>query len=459
MENVTKSTGSLTSRVVAAGSWTLAGYGAGQLLRLGSNLIMTRLLVPEMFGLMALTQVFLYIIGLISDVGIKPSVITSKRGEEQAFLNTAWTIQIIRGLLMMSGVLLVAQFINQANDLGWFLENSAYAAEDFPLILSVMSLSLIISSGNSTNTYLANRRLFLGRLTILGLISQVSGLMIMVVWALYDRSIWALVAGALWTSFSYMILTHTSFPGEKNRFHWDKEAFWEIFHFGKWIFASSVITAFYFQGDRLFLGFFISAEMMGIYGIAYFLSSSFQGILGKINSMVFFPMFSEVARENSEKLVEYYYKIRLRTDALAIFSAGFLFASAEAIILFLYDDRYVEAGGMLEILALTLLFTAPIISSVLMYSIGNSKFPAFLKAVELLVLATAMPAFYFQMGLKGALWGLVSVHLVTAIIDIIYRGSKGMLIPKYEIRMLPAAVIGYGAGFAVKMAIINFTVI
>src|SRR5262245_29431293 len=37
-------------RVLSAGIWSLAGLGLGQTIRFGSNLLMTRLLVPEMFG-------------------------------------------------------------------------------------------------------------------------------------------------------------------------------------------------------------------------------------------------------------------------------------------------------------------------------------------------------------------------------------------------------------------------
>lgn len=453
MQNVRHTKNNLTSRVIAAGSWTLGGYALGQVLRLGSNLIMTRLLVPEMFGLMALVYVFLYIVILVSDLGIKPSVITSKRAEEEEFLKTAWVIQILRGLIMCMGVLVVAFAIELAGQNSLFLETSVFADEQFSQILAVMSVTLFISSFNSPNIYLANRHLQLGRVTIIGLISQVAGLAVMIIWALYDRSIWALAVGALWRDFLFMVLTHTSFPGIRMKYHWDWDAFWEIFHFGKWIFVSSMITAFYFQGDRLFLGMVINAELLGIYGIAYFLSSSFQGILEKVNSMVFFPMFSEVARENEEKLLHYYYKIRLYTDSLAIFSAGFLFSVSETLVTALYDDRYLQAGAMLKVLAFTLFFTAPMVSGALMYSTGNSKFPALLKGIQLFVLATTMPLFYIDYGLTGVLWAIVLTHMVTVLIDLAYRYKKGQVILIYEFRMFPMAILGYLIGLAAERII------
>ena len=53
--------------------WSFAGFGLQNLLRLLSNLILTRLLVPEMFGLMALANVFITGLTLLSDVGTTTS--------------------------------------------------------------------------------------------------------------------------------------------------------------------------------------------------------------------------------------------------------------------------------------------------------------------------------------------------------------------------------------------------
>ena len=55
---------------------------------------------------MALIQTFIIGLQMFSDIGIYPSIIQNKRGEEPDFLNTAWTIQIVRG-----GVLWLADHV------------------------------------------------------------------------------------------------------------------------------------------------------------------------------------------------------------------------------------------------------------------------------------------------------------------------------------------------------------
>ena len=88
--------------------WTVAGFGAMQVIRFGSTLILSRLLFPDIFGLMALVNVFLQGLQMFTDVGIGPSIIQNKRGDEPDFRDTAWTILVLRGLLLWFCSVLIA---------------------------------------------------------------------------------------------------------------------------------------------------------------------------------------------------------------------------------------------------------------------------------------------------------------------------------------------------------------
>jgi O-antigen/teichoic acid export membrane protein len=88
--------------------WTIASYGISQVMRFGSNLVLTHLLFPELFGLMTLAYVFITGLHLFSDLGLHTSIIQNKRGDEPDFLNTAWTMQIIRGVGLWLCCLIIA---------------------------------------------------------------------------------------------------------------------------------------------------------------------------------------------------------------------------------------------------------------------------------------------------------------------------------------------------------------
>jgi hypothetical protein len=99
----------LESRAINATFWTIVQYGCGQGLRLVNSFILTRLLFPEAFGQMTLVTTLIVGITMLSDLGLGPSVIQSRRGDEPAFLNTAWTLQVMRGTGLWLFALLLAR--------------------------------------------------------------------------------------------------------------------------------------------------------------------------------------------------------------------------------------------------------------------------------------------------------------------------------------------------------------
>ena len=78
--------------------YTALGYVVGQILRFAGNIVLSRLLFQEAFGLTAMVGAVLQALQLFSDVGIGPSIIQSSRGEDRTYLSTAWTLQAVRGV-------------------------------------------------------------------------------------------------------------------------------------------------------------------------------------------------------------------------------------------------------------------------------------------------------------------------------------------------------------------------
>ena len=54
-------------RIAHAGIWSIGGYGVAEALRLVSNLVLTRILAPEMFGIMAIANLIMIGLALFSD--------------------------------------------------------------------------------------------------------------------------------------------------------------------------------------------------------------------------------------------------------------------------------------------------------------------------------------------------------------------------------------------------------
>ncbi|WP_341199011.1 oligosaccharide flippase family protein [Lentibacter algarum] len=142
----------LVARILRGAGLTVFGFGWSQAMRLLSNLVLTRLLFPEAFGLMALITVFLMGLNMFSDVGVAPAILQSKRGDERDFLDTAWTIQVARGVLLWL----------TACALAWPI-SLFYGVPDLLYMLPVAALTLVIAGFNPTRYHEANRHLRMGR--------------------------------------------------------------------------------------------------------------------------------------------------------------------------------------------------------------------------------------------------------------------------------------------------------
>lgn len=439
---------SIKQRALRAGVWSLGGHFSSQLIRLASNLIMTRLLVPEMFGVMAIAWMVLAGIGLFSDLGTKQSVIRSSRGDNPDFLNTVWAVQIIRGGLIYLAGLIASLSLYYAAKSGWFSDNTAYANPVLPLVLALVSLTALISGFESTRTATASRWMAQGRLTLIEIASQLSGVVVMILWALFERSIWALVAGWITTSIVRTVSSHSRLmPGLANRWMWDKSALHEIFHFGKWVLVSSVLGFLINNGDRLLLGGLISANALGVYVTAFFIMSSMTQVVGKILGNVTFPVLSEMVRTSPEKLTATYYRFRLLFDIGLLFLSGLFFEAGRYAIYFLYDARYAEAGAMLQVLSLTLIAFRYNVVDQCYLAMGKPNILVALISVRVIVLFTLLPIAYKEYQMSGALWAIVASAFSSIPLTLYFMKKLDLLDARHEFIILPVFLVGIAAGF------------
>lgn len=386
----------LRSRAGRGALWTLSGYGGSQVLRLAGNLVLTRLLFTEAFGLMALVSVFMTGLALFSDVGIGPSIIQNKRGDDRRFLDTAWTLQVGRGALLW-----IAACIGAAPFAAFYGEPS------LAWVLPVSGLTALIAGFNSTKFFTANRHLQMARIVVLDLASQVAGLIVMIVWAYVDRSMWALVAGGLVTSTGKMILGHVLLPGDKNRFCWERAAARELFAFGRWIFVSTLLTFLVMQSDRLIFGKMIPLSLLGVYSIALMFATLPSIVAGYVGNQVVFPLYSRI-HHSGEDLLPVFRRTRWPAMLLGGTVLCVLITAGPSLIHALYDDRYRDAGWILQLLAMGSWFgvmDATNTSSLL--ARGKANFMVLSNASKLVAMVALIPAGYALAGFPGAIGGFV----------------------------------------------------
>ncbi len=400
---------SLRSKALSGAAWTLFGYGAAQVIRLGSNLILARLLFPSAFGVMALVTVVIQGLQMFSETGIGPGIIQHKRGEEPPFLNTAFTMQAMRGVVLWLACCVAAW------PAAHFFSHSDPAAKELLVLLPVVGFTAVLGGINFTAVFTLNRQLDVARATLLELIPQVISVAAMVLWAWLAPSVWALVSGWLVYSVVRLFLSHWMNRPMVNRFQWEPDAVRELVRFGKWIFLGTLVAFLAGSLDRIVLGRLLSLEELGLYSIALTFARVGVETTNRLAHTVLFPALSRHQKDPA-RLVQLSLKAR---TLILIAGGGLLFAFVLLAPLFfgwLYDERYAATGRIAQWLAISVWFTI-LLSSMerVPLALGHSKALFVSNLVTTCGYGFAVPLFHTY-GLPGFIIGLAAAQLIAHIV-------------------------------------------
>lgn len=433
----------LEAKALKATFWMVTDYACSMGLRVVSSIVLTRLLMPESFGLITLVTTLIVGISLVSDIGLGPSVIQNARGDDPLLLNTAWTLQVLRGL----GIFVVSLL------LAWPM--SHFYDHRLILLLPALGANVVLTSFYSTNLLSMGRHLGVRRVFILDFSTQVVSLLITAALAWELRSVWALVFGTILSTTYRLVLSfyRPLIPGIRNRFCWDRESLHSLVHFGKWILLA---TAFYFfasQADRLILGKLISFTLLGVYGIAFQVSDVPRQVINAFTQKVGYPFIAKMAHLPVADFRSIFLNYRLKTLVAGaamlcamVHGGGFLVGK-------MFDSRYREAEWMVPILALGLWHTLMYATTMpALFSLGKSKYGAIGNGSYCVAALLGIPAGFFLFGMPGAVVAVAAADFPLYVVTVI--GSIREKVSTWRQDLLATAifVVMLAAVSAIKIA-------
>jgi O-antigen/teichoic acid export membrane protein len=416
-------------------------------LRVVNSVVLTRLLMPESFGLIALVSTLITGISLISDIGLAPSVIQSPRGDDPVFLNTAWTLQVLRGL----GIFVVSLI------LAWPMA-AIYHEQRLVWLLPALGVNVVISSFFSTNLLSASRHMGVRRVFVLDTSTQIVSLLLTAGCALVYRSVWALVVGTVLSTLYRLILSHYRrlIPGIRNSFRWDRESVHGLVHFGKWILLA---TAFYFfasQADRLILGKLITFSMLGVYGIAYSVSDIPRAVINAFANRVGYPFIAKMAHLPVPEFRKVFLQYRFRALLAGAVLLSLMVHLGGFLVTRMYDSRYHAASWMVPVLALGLWHTLMYSTTMpALLSLGKSHYGAVANATYFVAIIIAIPLGFHFFGMFGAVVAVSAGDLPLYIVLVIASSREGVSTWRQDLLTTGIFLILLAVGLGVRMSIIG----
>jgi O-antigen/teichoic acid export membrane protein len=362
-----------------------------QVFRFGTNLLLTRILAPELFGIMVLLVSLRVGIELFTDLGIGQNVIANENGYEPRFYQTAWTLGIVRGLLLALASLAIVPLLS-----------GLYDDDQLDRLLPFLSLFFILTGFVSVGLPLSTKAMRNEQIAKYEVVASSAGAVVMIGAAVVSPNIWGLLTGNLLGTLASTAASYFIMPDVKHRLVLDQRFVREIIGFGKWIFLASIVYFLATNFDRLVLAKFVSFAMLGIYGVARSLGDVLGQFSGKIGSAIIFPGVASSELRGSALQSKLLPRRRQFLAVAALGVAAFI-ALGEALILVLYDSRYSLAGQVMPWVGLaTWMFVLNTLNENVLMGLGKPVYMTVGNTAKLLGLAVLLPPGVIHFGILGA---------------------------------------------------------
>ena len=319
----------LKGRSVRGGAVTMAAQICKFVLQMGSTVVLARLLLPEDYGLIGMVTVIINFAGLFKDLGLSTATIQKSEINHKQVSTLFWinfVISCATALVVAALAPVVASFYKEPR-LTW--------------ITLALASSFIFSGLTVQHQALLKRRMSFTSLAKIEIISMLVGVVTAMISAWYGLGYWALVLMQIATSIANAVGVWVACswrPGVPLL----RSGIRSMLAFGGNMTGFNIVNYFSRNLDNILIGQYWGPQQLGLYAQAYkLLLLPINQINGPITSVAL-PALSSLQSE-PEKYRRYYYKAILLITTLGMPIVGFMFASADKVILLILGQQWLGA--------------------------------------------------------------------------------------------------------------------
>jgi O-antigen/teichoic acid export membrane protein len=316
--------------------WTIGLYAGSLGVKFSTSIFLSRLLGAEILGVMVVAHAVRAGAQLFADLGLEQHAIHYPQGGDGNYLNTAWTVQIVRGLLMSLGCLALSPLLSHLYEI--------------PVeVLFAVSAAPLLNSLASTAMFTLSRNLDVKIRNLFEFVVELFGLAVNIGLAIIMPSVWAPVLAILLTVAFRSILSF-ALPHQPHRLLLVREHVLSILRFGRWIALSSLTLYLSLYVDRLYIGQAVPIALLGVYGLARSVTDLPPVLANRLGYQIVFPVIAAERNGNGGSLGQELFTSRQHFVLLAALGMAILLGWSDWAIRILYGAAFAQGGWMLFLL-------------------------------------------------------------------------------------------------------------
>lgn len=409
----------------------------GLLIQLVITGILSRILTPNDFGVVAIATVFIVFFNLLGDAGIGAAIIQDKT-------LSAGEIKNIFSISIYIGIILAIVFFFVADMIANF-----YNRPSLKVICQLLSINILFASINVVpNALLLREKLFkfiAARTLLIQVVSGAAGITAAFSgWKVHSLLVYSISASCLLFLVNY----------QRNPLSFqiiiDMPALKKIYKYSAYQFLFNFINYFSRNLDKLLIGKFLSPAILGYYDKAYRLMLLPVENLTHVLSPVIHPLFSDF-QHDKQRIFESYLKI-VRVLAFVGFPLGvFLHFSAKELVLIIFGSQWQDSIPVFEVLAWSVGIQIILSSSGAIFQAANNTKLLFVSGLlsALMMILGIVYGVFIEKSLIGTAYGLLvafSINFIQAyfLLIKILHGSFVKFIGLFKIPLAMSVLVFAG---------------
>lgn len=412
---------SLGKKFLVGTIWMSASQVATYLLSFLADIALTRLLVPNDFGVFGLGISILSIIYILSQWGVAITVVQSEEIDQTLF-DTGYILSWGLGLILLNLTLLVSFFLR-----------SFYSVQ----VIGV----LVILSGLKVFTILSNyygatlkRGLDFRQVSFVQIGSRVASMGVAVFLAWLGCGVWSLVG-------KQAVVLIGGFLGMRTLSPWRYQSQFDIsiarrfFAFGSQVFLSNGLETFLYKFPNLIIGSMLGTTAVGYFDRAIMLSHMGQTLAGPAVNDVSLSFYSRL-QHSTERLKQAVRSINNFLTRIFMLVAILFFLIGKNTTVWLYGEKWHETGTLVPFLSVYLI-SMVVFGNLkhFLFSQNHAGVVARIRAVQCALFVVSAPFIIRRFELSGAALVISLLHLLGVggaflyVRHYVYIDLKSILLP------------------------------